>query len=55
MRSLICHPSTSSPLQIELSSNAMHLANGDIQLRYVLQSDLEQILISAKMQTRAKR
>ena len=43
MHALICHPSTPSPLQIEISSNATCLANGKLQLHYVLQGNLEQI------------
>lgn len=43
MQPLICHPSTPNSLQIAISSNATHLANGELQLDYILQGDLEQI------------
>ena len=43
MHTLICHPSTPSSLQIKISSNATYLANGKLQLNYVLQGDLEGI------------
>jgi hypothetical protein len=48
MPTLICHTTTPSSSPLLLFSEAAYLANGEMQLHYVLQGDLDKIYIPAQ-------
>jgi hypothetical protein len=45
MHSLTCHPSTACPLALKITSDVIYLTNGDLQLRYYLQGQLDKLII----------